>query len=141
MPIKSYKPTSPGRRGMTVSTFEEITQTTPEKSLLKPLKKRAGRNFRGKITVRRRGGGSGRAQTRRLDPPRHSPSNREHDNSHGWSTRNSPGPIPSCHGMPTRTPVATRTVDPGSSVVVCVFRFTMLKAKIKIPSTINTATK
>ncbi len=57
MPIKSYKPTSPGRRGMTVSTFEEITQTTPEKSLLKPLKKRAGRNFRGKITVRRRGGG------------------------------------------------------------------------------------
>lgn len=57
MPIKSYKPTSPGRRGMTVSTFEEITQTTPERSLLKPLKKRAGRNFRGKITVRRRGGG------------------------------------------------------------------------------------
>ena len=57
MPIKSYKPTSPGRRGMTVSTFEEVTQTTPERSLLKPLKKRAGRNFRGKITVRRRGGG------------------------------------------------------------------------------------
>ena len=57
MPIKSYKPTSPGRRGMTVSTFEEITRTTPEKSLLRPLKKRAGRNFRGKITVRRRGGG------------------------------------------------------------------------------------
>jgi large subunit ribosomal protein L2 len=42
---------------MTVSTFEEITQTIPERSLLKPLKKRAGRNFRGKITVRRRGGG------------------------------------------------------------------------------------
>ena len=57
MPIKSYKPTSPGRRGMTVSTFEEVTQTTPEKSLLKPLKKSGGRNFRGKITVRRRGGG------------------------------------------------------------------------------------
>lgn len=57
MPIKSYKPTSPGRRGMTVSTFEEITQTTPEKSLLRPLKKRAGRNFRGKITVRQHGGG------------------------------------------------------------------------------------
>jgi large subunit ribosomal protein L2 len=57
MPIKSYKPTSPGRRGMTVSTFEEVTQTTPEKSLLKPLAKSAGRNFRGKITVRRRGGG------------------------------------------------------------------------------------
>ena len=57
MPIKVYKPTSPGRRGMSVSTFEEITRTRPEKSLLRPLKKRAGRNFRGKITVRHRGGG------------------------------------------------------------------------------------
>jgi large subunit ribosomal protein L2 len=57
MPIKVYKPTSPGRRGMTVSTFEEITRSRPEKSLLRPLKKRAGRNFRGKITVRHRGGG------------------------------------------------------------------------------------
>ncbi len=57
MPIKSYKPTSPGRRGMTVSTFEEITRTVPEKSLLKSLKSNAGRNFRGKITVRHRGGG------------------------------------------------------------------------------------
>jgi large subunit ribosomal protein L2 len=57
MPIKAYKPTSPGRRGMTVSTFEEITQSTPEKSLLRPLKENAGRNSRGKITVRQRGGG------------------------------------------------------------------------------------
>ena len=57
MPIKTYKPTSPGRRGMSVSTFEEITETTPEKSLLKPLKKTGGRNFRGKITVRHHGGG------------------------------------------------------------------------------------
>lgn len=57
MPIKVYKPTSPGRRGMSASTFEEVTQTTPEKSLLRPLKKSAGRNFRGKITVRHRGGG------------------------------------------------------------------------------------
>lgn len=57
MPIKVYKPTSPGRRGMTVSTFEEITRSTPERSLLRPLKKHAGRNFRGKITVRHRGGG------------------------------------------------------------------------------------
>jgi len=57
MPIKSYKPTSPGRRGMTVSTFEEITRTTPEKSLVRPLKSSAGRNSRGKITVRQRGGG------------------------------------------------------------------------------------
>jgi large subunit ribosomal protein L2 len=57
MPIKVYKPTSPGRRGMTASTFEEITRTSPEKSLLRPLKKKAGRNFRGKITVRHQGGG------------------------------------------------------------------------------------
>lgn len=57
MPIKVYKPTSPGRRGMSVSTFEEISHSRPEKSLLRPLKKRAGRNFRGKITVRHRGGG------------------------------------------------------------------------------------
>ncbi|MCL7452677.1 MAG: 50S ribosomal protein L2 [Anaerolineae bacterium] len=57
MPTKTYKPTSPGRRDMSVSTFEEITRTSPEKSLLRPLKKKAGRNFRGKITVRHRGGG------------------------------------------------------------------------------------
>ncbi|MGD8397962.1 MAG: 50S ribosomal protein L2 [Anaerolineae bacterium] len=57
MPIKVYKPTSPGRRGMTVSGFDEITRSEPEKSLLRPLKKQAGRNFRGKITVRHRGGG------------------------------------------------------------------------------------
>ena len=57
MPIKTYKPTSPGRRGMSVSTFEEITKTKPEKSLLVSLRKKAGRNVRGKITVRHRGGG------------------------------------------------------------------------------------
>jgi len=57
MPIKVYKPTSPGRRGMSVSSFEEITSARPEKSLLRLLKRKAGRNFRGKITVRHRGGG------------------------------------------------------------------------------------
>jgi len=57
MPIKTYKPTSPGRRGMSVSAFEEITETKPEKSLLVSLRKKAGRNVRGKITVRHRGGG------------------------------------------------------------------------------------
>lgn len=57
MGIKVYKPTSPGRRGMTVSTFEEITRSTPEKSLLRPAKKTAGRNSQGKLTVRHRGGG------------------------------------------------------------------------------------
>lgn len=60
MPLKVYKPTSPGRRGMTSLTFEEITKTEPEKSLLVPLKKRAGRNNRGRVTVRHRGGGAKR---------------------------------------------------------------------------------
>ena len=60
MGIRKYNPTSPGVRGMTVSTFEEITTGTPEKSLTTTLKKNAGRNFRGKITVRHRGGGARR---------------------------------------------------------------------------------
>jgi len=57
VPIKSFKPTSPSRRQMTVSTFEEITASKPEKSLLAPLKSKAGRNNQGKITVRHQGGG------------------------------------------------------------------------------------
>jgi large subunit ribosomal protein L2 len=61
MAIKVYKPTSPGRRDMSVSTFEEITRTEPERSLLQPLRKRAGRNSQGRITVRHRGGGHKRA--------------------------------------------------------------------------------
>src|ERR1700737_3078978 len=61
MPTKQYRPTSPGRRGMSVSTFEEITKTRPEKSLTVRLKKHSGRNNQGKITTRHRGGGSKRA--------------------------------------------------------------------------------
>lgn len=57
MPIKIYKPTSPGRRNASGYTFDEITKDTPEKSLLAPLRKRAGRNNQGRITVRHRGGG------------------------------------------------------------------------------------
>ena len=60
MGIKKYKPTTPGLRGMTVSTFEEITTSTPEKSLTYTLKKNAGRNNRGCITVRHQGGGTRR---------------------------------------------------------------------------------
>src|SRR6202051_4079059 len=61
MPVKLYKPTSPGRRGMSVSTFEEITKTKPEKSLTVSLKRTGGRNNQGKITTRHRGGGAKRA--------------------------------------------------------------------------------
>ena len=58
MAVKKFKPTSPARRFMTVSAFEEITKTEPERSLLEPLKKHAGRNAYGRITVRHRGGGN-----------------------------------------------------------------------------------
>ena len=60
MPVRKYKPTSPGRRQMSVSGFDEITRSTPEKSLLVPLKKTAGRNNIGRITTRHRGGGAKR---------------------------------------------------------------------------------
>lgn len=61
MPIKAYKPTSPGRRGMTAYTFSEITKSKPEKSLVEPLRKKAGRNNQGRLTTRHRGGGAKRA--------------------------------------------------------------------------------
>lgn len=61
MGIKSFKPTSPAIRQMTVSTFEEITTDRPEKSLLEKLNRKAGRNSYGRITVRHRGGGAKRA--------------------------------------------------------------------------------
>ena len=57
MAIKKYNPTSPARRFMTVSTFEELSKVAPEKSLLEPKKKNSGRNSYGRITVRHRGGG------------------------------------------------------------------------------------
>ena len=57
MGIKVYRPTSPGRRGMSGFTFDEITRSEPEKSLLRPLKKKSGRNNLGRLTVRHRGGG------------------------------------------------------------------------------------
>ena len=58
MAIKLYRPTSPGRRNMTGYTFDEITKEKPEKSLVVSMKNKAGRNFRGTITVRHRGGGA-----------------------------------------------------------------------------------
>jgi len=57
MPLRSYKPTSPGRRGMTRSTFEEITTSTPHKPLLEPQKRASGRNNAGRISIRHRGAG------------------------------------------------------------------------------------
>jgi large subunit ribosomal protein L2 len=57
MPVRVYKPTSPGRRNMSVSTFDDITRSKPEKSLLRPKKSTAGRNNQGRITSRHRGGG------------------------------------------------------------------------------------
>lgn len=57
MAVKKYKPTSPGQRGRTGHSFEEITKKKPERSLVKPLRKKGGRNIHGRITVRHRGGG------------------------------------------------------------------------------------
>jgi len=61
MAVKTYKPTSPGRRGQTCSTFEEITRSRPEKSLVESVKRTGGRNNRGKITCRHQGGGHKKA--------------------------------------------------------------------------------
>ena len=66
MALITRKPTSPGRRFQTVSDFNEITRSKPEKSLLEPLKKKGGRNNRGRKTARQRGGGHKR-QYRRID--------------------------------------------------------------------------
>src|SRR5690349_23816721 len=66
MPVRKYKPTSPGRRFMSVSTFDEITKTEPEKSLVEPLKKSGGRNSYGRITRRHQGGGHKR-RYRKID--------------------------------------------------------------------------
>jgi len=60
MAVKKYKPTTPGRRNASVQDFSDITKTKPEKSLIVPIKKQAGRNNTGKITVRHRGGGAKR---------------------------------------------------------------------------------
>ncbi len=60
MPVKIYKPTTPGRRNMSVQSFAELTKKAPEKSLLEPLKKHSGRNNMGRITVRHHGGGNRR---------------------------------------------------------------------------------
>ncbi len=57
MAVKKYKPTTPGQRDMTGYTFEEITKSTPERSLIIPLRKKGGRNAQGRVTVRHRGGG------------------------------------------------------------------------------------
>lgn len=61
MAVKKYKPITPGQRGMTGYTFEEITKSKPERALLKPLRKSGGRNMYGRVTVRHRGGGHRRS--------------------------------------------------------------------------------
>ena len=72
MPLRSYKATSPGRRWMTRSTFEEITTDQPHKPLLEPMKRGSGRNNQGRLTVRHRGGGE-KTHYRRIDFKRDKP--------------------------------------------------------------------
>ena len=81
MAIKTYKPTTPGRRGMTVIDYSGLSKVEPCKSLLEPLKKNSGRNSYGRITVRHRGGGV-RRKYRVIDFKR----NKLHS-SHSFSTR------------------------------------------------------
>ncbi len=66
MAVRKYKPTSPGRRGMTGDLFEDVTKSKPERSLIKPRKRTGGRNAQGRITVRHRGGGH-RRHLRKVD--------------------------------------------------------------------------
>ncbi len=66
MPVRKYKPTSPGRRGMTGDMFEDVTKSKPERSLISPRKRTGGRNAQGRITVRHRGGGH-RRHLRKVD--------------------------------------------------------------------------
>src|SRR4051794_26340478 len=61
MAIRKYKPTTPGRRGSSVADFAEVTRDHPEKSLVRPLHGRGGRNVHGKVTARHQGGGHKRA--------------------------------------------------------------------------------
>lgn len=70
MGIRKYKPTTPGRRGSSVADFVEITRSTPEKSLVRPLHSKGGRNNTGRVTVRHQGGGHKRAY-RVIDFRRH----------------------------------------------------------------------
>jgi large subunit ribosomal protein L2 len=70
--LKTFRPTSPGRRGMVKISFDDITKTVPEKALLVPQKRKAGRNSRGVITTRHRGGGAKR-KTRIIDFKRDKP--------------------------------------------------------------------
>ena len=70
MGIRKYKPTTPGRRGASVADFVEITRSTPEKSLVRPLHSKGGRNNAGRVTVRHQGGGHKRAY-RVIDFRRH----------------------------------------------------------------------
>src|SRR4051795_1987855 len=70
MGIRKYKPTTPGRRGASVADFVEVTRSEPEKSLVRPLHSKGGRNVHGRVTVRHQGGGHKRAY-RLIDFRRH----------------------------------------------------------------------
>ena len=96
MPLRSYKATSPGRRGMTRSTFEEITTSEPYKPLLEPQKRGSGRNNQGRLTVRHRGGGE-KTHYRRIDFKRDK------------------------HGVPAR--IATVEYDPNRSARIALLHY------------------
>ena len=96
MGIRKYKPTTPGRRGASVADFAEITRSTPEKSLVRPLKKTGGRNNQGRITTRHKGGGHKR-QYRLIDFRR-------------WDKDGVPAKVAHIEYDPNRTSLMARSV-------------------------------
>jgi len=112
MGIRKYKPTTPGRRGSSVADFVEITRSTPEKSLVRPLSKSGGRNSSGRITTRHKGGGHKRAY-RLIDFRRH-----DKDGVAGPSADIKPGNNLQLRHIPTGTVVHAVELRPGGGAKI-----------------------
>jgi len=107
MGIRKYKPTTPGRRGSSVADFVEITRTTPEKSLVRPLAKSGGRNNTGRITTRHKGGGHKRAY-RVIDFRRHDKDGVPANVAHIDTTRTAPRASRCCTTRTARSVTSSR---------------------------------
>ena len=126
MAIKRYKPTTPGRRGMTVTDYSGLSKVAPEKSLLEPVKKHSGRNNTGRITVRHQGGGNRRkyrvidfkrekldmpATVLTLEYPRNEPRHRRHVRLSGGEHRLGARRLRGSGGAPRRAGRGYRRSD------------------------------
>lgn len=109
MGIRKYKPTTPGRRGSSVADFVEITRSTPEKSLVRPLHSKGGRNNAGRVTVRHQGGGHKRA-FRLIDFRRHDKDGVPPRSRTSSTTRTAPRASRSCTTRTARSATFSRRV-------------------------------